>query len=281
MAPLAAPRRRAALHLRPVRLLRARRGQGIAEGVGAAPGARRRRHGGREADAYPDPGDRHRSGHLHDPGQAADQRSAHDRALPRGPGRPEGGPAVHDRPAPPPGRAPAGRGEPVAGAGPAPTGGGGRRPRPGAARERRVEDRRYAKLVEQGFVAREQYDQIHTSLESMGATVQADEAAVENARAPSSRTRRRWRARGFSSRTRRIRRAHGRPHRQPPGPGRQLVKANEDNRARHIAQVRPDLRLVRRARAAAHGDQAVHGGRPARRPRSSLRAPASTRGRRP
>ena len=47
----------------------------------------------------------------------------------------------------------------------------------------RVEDRRYAKLVEQGFVAREQYDQIHTSLESMGATVQADEAAVENARA--------------------------------------------------------------------------------------------------
>ena len=47
----------------------------------------------------------------------------------------------------------------------------------------RVEDRRYAKLAEQGFVAREQYDQVHTSLESMGATVQADEAAVENARA--------------------------------------------------------------------------------------------------
>lgn len=47
----------------------------------------------------------------------------------------------------------------------------------------RVEDRRYAKLAEQGYVAREQYDQIHTSLEAMGATVDADLAAVENARA--------------------------------------------------------------------------------------------------
>lgn len=47
----------------------------------------------------------------------------------------------------------------------------------------RVEDRRYAKLAEQGYVAREQYDQIHTSLEAMGATVDADQAAVENARA--------------------------------------------------------------------------------------------------
>jgi multidrug efflux system membrane fusion protein len=47
----------------------------------------------------------------------------------------------------------------------------------------RVEDRRYAKLAEQGYVAREQYDQIHTSLEAMGATVDADQAAVESARA--------------------------------------------------------------------------------------------------
>jgi membrane fusion protein, multidrug efflux system len=47
----------------------------------------------------------------------------------------------------------------------------------------RVEDQRYAKLAEQGYVAREQYDQIHTSLQAMGATVDADQAAVENARA--------------------------------------------------------------------------------------------------
>jgi len=47
----------------------------------------------------------------------------------------------------------------------------------------RVEDRRYTKLAEQGYVAREQADQIHTSLEAMGATVDADQAAVENAKA--------------------------------------------------------------------------------------------------
>jgi len=47
----------------------------------------------------------------------------------------------------------------------------------------RVEDRRYAKLAEQGYVAREQADQIHTSLEAMAATVDADQAAVENAKA--------------------------------------------------------------------------------------------------
>ena len=47
----------------------------------------------------------------------------------------------------------------------------------------RVEDLRYAKLAEQGYVAREQADQFHTSLEAMKATVDADQAAVENARA--------------------------------------------------------------------------------------------------
>jgi multidrug efflux system membrane fusion protein len=47
----------------------------------------------------------------------------------------------------------------------------------------RVEDVRYAKLAEQGYVAREQADQIHTSLQAMGATVDADQAAVENAKA--------------------------------------------------------------------------------------------------
>src|SRR5262249_60843162 len=43
--------------------------------------------------------------------------------------------------------------------------------------------RRYAKRGERGYVAREQADQIHTSLEAMAATVDADQAAVENAKA--------------------------------------------------------------------------------------------------
>jgi multidrug efflux system membrane fusion protein len=47
----------------------------------------------------------------------------------------------------------------------------------------RVQDRRYAELVQKGYVAREQYDQVHTSLESMAATVRADQAMIENARA--------------------------------------------------------------------------------------------------
>ncbi len=47
----------------------------------------------------------------------------------------------------------------------------------------RVQDRRYAELVRQGYVAREQYDQVHTSLETAAATVRADQAMVEHARA--------------------------------------------------------------------------------------------------
>jgi multidrug efflux system membrane fusion protein len=47
----------------------------------------------------------------------------------------------------------------------------------------RVQDARYAELVRQGYVAREQYDQVHTTLESMAATVRADQAMIENARA--------------------------------------------------------------------------------------------------
>jgi len=47
----------------------------------------------------------------------------------------------------------------------------------------RVQDRRYAELVRQGYVAREQYDQIHTALETALATLHADQAMVENARA--------------------------------------------------------------------------------------------------
>lgn len=47
----------------------------------------------------------------------------------------------------------------------------------------RVEEQRYKKLVEGGFVAREQYDQIHTTERTLSATIEADRAAIETARA--------------------------------------------------------------------------------------------------
>ena len=43
--------------------------------------------------------------------------------------------------------------------------------------------KRYAFLVEKGYVAKEQYDQVRTNSESLAATVQADRAAIENAQA--------------------------------------------------------------------------------------------------
>jgi len=43
--------------------------------------------------------------------------------------------------------------------------------------------KRYAFLVEKGYVAKEQYDQLRTNSESLAATVQADRAAIENAQA--------------------------------------------------------------------------------------------------
>ncbi len=43
--------------------------------------------------------------------------------------------------------------------------------------------KRYAVLVEKGYVAKELYDQIRTNWESLAATVQADKAAIENAQA--------------------------------------------------------------------------------------------------
>ncbi|MGH7277661.1 MAG: efflux RND transporter periplasmic adaptor subunit [Candidatus Rokuibacteriota bacterium] len=46
----------------------------------------------------------------------------------------------------------------------------------------RTEAERYARLVEQGFVARQQYDQVVTNLKALDATVNADRAVVENAR---------------------------------------------------------------------------------------------------
>lgn len=46
----------------------------------------------------------------------------------------------------------------------------------------RAQATRYAKLMEEGVVAREQYDQYRTQAEAMEAAVQADRSAVENAR---------------------------------------------------------------------------------------------------
>jgi multidrug efflux system membrane fusion protein len=46
----------------------------------------------------------------------------------------------------------------------------------------RVEVNRYAELVEKGYVAQEQYDQIQTNAAALEATVNADKALVENAR---------------------------------------------------------------------------------------------------
>lgn len=45
----------------------------------------------------------------------------------------------------------------------------------------KVEAERYTKLVEQGIVSKEQYDQYRTSAEAQDAAVRADKAAVENA----------------------------------------------------------------------------------------------------
>jgi multidrug efflux system membrane fusion protein len=47
----------------------------------------------------------------------------------------------------------------------------------------RVQERRYLYLVEKELIAREQYDQLRTNLAAMEATVLADRAAIENARA--------------------------------------------------------------------------------------------------
>jgi membrane fusion protein, multidrug efflux system len=47
----------------------------------------------------------------------------------------------------------------------------------------RVQEQRYRDLVQKEFIAREQYDQVRTNLAALQAVVQADRAAVENARA--------------------------------------------------------------------------------------------------
>ncbi len=51
------------------------------------------------------------------------------------------------------------------------------------ARNAEEQGKRYAFLVEKGYVAKEQYDQVRTNSESLTAMVQADRAAIENAQA--------------------------------------------------------------------------------------------------
>jgi multidrug efflux system membrane fusion protein len=46
-----------------------------------------------------------------------------------------------------------------------------------------VQDRRYAELVQKGYVAKEQADQVHTAMETAAATLRADQAMVDNAKA--------------------------------------------------------------------------------------------------
>jgi membrane fusion protein, multidrug efflux system len=46
-----------------------------------------------------------------------------------------------------------------------------------------AQDRRYTELVRQGYVAREQSDQVHTAMETAAATLRADQAMVDNAKA--------------------------------------------------------------------------------------------------
>ncbi|PYN93259.1 MAG: hypothetical protein DMD91_30520, partial [Candidatus Rokuibacteriota bacterium] len=47
----------------------------------------------------------------------------------------------------------------------------------------RVQEKRYRELVDRELIAREQYDQLKTNFAAMEATVEADRAAVDNARA--------------------------------------------------------------------------------------------------
>ena len=51
------------------------------------------------------------------------------------------------------------------------------------ARNAEEQAKRYAFLAEKGYVAKEQYDQMRTNSESLAATVQADNAAIQNAQA--------------------------------------------------------------------------------------------------
>ncbi|MCK7469813.1 MAG: hypothetical protein MZU95_02675 [Desulfomicrobium escambiense] len=121
-----------------------------------------------EGGARPAAGGRHGRGLCDGVDQVAGRRPAGGGPLPRGPGRQEGGPALHDRPA-------ALRGGPQGGPGPARA---RRRPWP---TRRSVDARRYAELVAKNFVSSDKYEQFRANSEALRATVEADRAAVERA----------------------------------------------------------------------------------------------------
>ncbi len=103
----------------------------------------------------------------------------------------------------------------------------------------RTQERRYRTLVEKELVAREQYDQVRTTLAAMEATVNAGRAAIENAKASANASRAAVDAARVQLSYTVIR---------SPMDGRtgnlmiqrgNVIKANDDNPLVIIAQIRP------------------------------------------
>lgn len=102
-----------------------------------------------------------------------------------------------------------------------------------------AQERRYHELLAKELIAKEQYEQIRTNMAAMEATVRADRAAEENARASAAATQ-------ATVDNARLQLAYTRIH--TPIDGRtgnllmqrgNVIKANEDNPLVVIAQVRP------------------------------------------
>ena len=138
----------------------------------------------------------------------------------------------------------------------------------------RMQEQRYAALVKRELIAREQYDQVRTAFAALQATVSADRAAVENARASAraadaivDNARAAIQANEAMVETARLQLAYTTIRAPMDGrtgnllvQGGNVVKSTEDDPLVVIAQIRPDLRLVRGARAAPDRHQAVPGG---------------------
>jgi multidrug efflux system membrane fusion protein len=117
----------------------------------------------------------------------------------------------------------------------------------------RTQERRYASLVKEELVAREQYDQVRTAFAALQATVNADRAAVENARASAraaeamvDNARAAIQANEAMVETSRLQLAYTTIRAPMDGrtgnllvQGGNVVKATEDNPLVIIAQVRP------------------------------------------
>ena len=117
----------------------------------------------------------------------------------------------------------------------------------------KVQEQRYAKLVQQELVAREQYDQVRTAMATMQATVAADRAAVENSRASAraaeamvDNARASIQSDEAAVETARLNLAYTTIRAPMDGrtgnllvQGGNVIKANEDNPLVVIAQIRP------------------------------------------